>query len=146
VNIAAELCTDSPPGALFAEVDSLDGYGEWLDIVGRVQPAPSVADDPGPAWMVDLRASFGPLRRSKRLRMVRELHEPPRLVRFARRELDGRDHSPWTLTAEVRPSGKGADLDMSLHYGGSLWVPMLERMLRDEIEASRPRLIARLAS
>jgi len=31
---------------------------------------------------------------------------------------------------------------MRLHYGGSLWVPMLDRVLRDEIERSRPRLVA----
>jgi hypothetical protein len=30
---------------------------------------------------------------------------------------------------------------MDLHYGGGLWGPVLERMLRDEIDASRARLL-----
>ena len=35
---------------------------------------------------------------------------------------------------------------MRLHYGGSLWVPMLDRLLADEIERSRPRLLRLLGS
>jgi hypothetical protein len=31
---------------------------------------------------------------------------------------------------------------MDLHYGGTLWGPVLERMLRDEIDAGRARLFA----
>ena len=30
---------------------------------------------------------------------------------------------------------------MRLHYGGSLWGAVIERMLRDEIESSRRRLL-----
>jgi hypothetical protein len=33
---------------------------------------------------------------------------------------------------------------MHLHYGGSLWGPVLERLLSDEIERSRPRLLERV--
>jgi hypothetical protein len=35
---------------------------------------------------------------------------------------------------------------MRLHYGGSLWVPMLDRLLADEIRASRARLISLVGS
>ncbi len=35
---------------------------------------------------------------------------------------------------------------MRLHYGGGLWGPVLERMLRDEVEHSRPRLAAAVES
>jgi hypothetical protein len=31
---------------------------------------------------------------------------------------------------------------MQLHYGGGLWGPVLERILGDEIERSKPRLLA----
>ena len=31
---------------------------------------------------------------------------------------------------------------MGLHYGGALWGPVLERMLADEVDASRQRLLA----
>jgi hypothetical protein len=34
---------------------------------------------------------------------------------------------------------------MNLHYGGSLWLPILDRLLSDEIERSRPRLVALVA-
>lgn len=145
VETVARLDTPAGPGALFAAIESLDGYEEWLDIVDRVVPSEPREDDPGPAWLVDLRAQIGPLRRSKRLRMTRDLHEAPTRVRYVRRETDGRRHSPWRLTAQVAPSQSGGShLEMSLYYGGSLWVPMIERLLRDEIERSRPRLLAHL--
>ena len=36
----------------------------------------------------------------------------------------------------------GARLRMTLHYGGGLFQPVIERVLRDEIERSRQRLLA----
>ncbi|MGI9577873.1 MAG: hypothetical protein ACR2OH_06720 [Microthrixaceae bacterium] len=146
MDTSAELLTESRPEVLFGEIEALDSYPEWLDIVPRVASVSEDQGDPGPAWMVELRGQLGPLRRSKRLRMVRSVHEPERRVRFIRREVDGRSHSDWTLTAEVTPTDSGSALRMSLHYGGNLWVPMLERTLREEIERSRPRLLERLVS
>ena len=85
---------------------------------------------------------MGPLARTKRLRMVRsELVEPSRVV-FERAEQDGRDHSPWKLEVDVVPADDGARLTMALHYGGGLFEPLIERVLRDEIERSRQRLLA----
>lgn len=163
MDVVADLSTDVDASTLFAVVADLGTYAEWLDIVGRVEPAEADADDPGPAWLVDLRAQLGPLRRSKRLRMVRTLCEEPSHVRFERRDLDGRSHSDWVLDATVhdatvtdvldergRGSGPGpsptSTLEMRLHYGGSLWVPMLDRLLADEIRSSRTRLIALVGS
>jgi hypothetical protein len=146
VETVARLDTPTAPGELFAAIESLDGYEKWLDIVDRVVPAEPSEGDPGPAWRVDLRAQIGPLRRSKRLRMVRDLHDAPGRVRYVRRETDGREHSPWRLSAQVAPAADGGSrLEMSLYYGGTLWVPMIERLLRDEIERSRPRLLAHLS-
>ena len=147
MDITATLHTDVDAAVLFGVVADLGGYPRWLDIVGRAVEAPADAGDPGPAWSVDLRGQLGPLRRSKRLRMVRTVADEPRHVRFERRELDGKQHSAWILEATIDP-GDGADADastalaMRLHYGGSLWVPMLDRVLRDEIVRSRPRLVA----
>jgi hypothetical protein len=77
--------------------------------------------------------------------MVRTTHDVPAKVVFERRELDGRSHSPWVLSAEVEPDGDaGSRLTMRLHYGGGLWGPVLERLLGDEIEQSKPRLLALL--
>jgi len=50
------------------------------------------------------------------------------------------------LAAEVTASGSGSRLTMSLHYGGSFGGSVLERMLRNEMERSRPRLLDLLAS
>jgi hypothetical protein len=76
--------------------------------------------------------------------MVRTVHEPPTAVRFERDEHDGRTHSPWVLDASVVAVGDGSRLTMHLHYGGGLFGPVLEPLLRDEINRSRPRLLALL--
>ncbi len=134
------------PDALFAWVEALDRYPAWLDIVARAEGAPMAEGDPGPAWVIDLKGRLGPLSRAKRLRMVRTRHEAPARAVFERRELDGRAHSPWVLDATVDATADGARLTMRLHYGGGLWGPVLERMLRDEVEHSRPRLAAAVES
>ena len=138
VDITATFEADVAPEGLFALVEDLDAYPEWLSIVSAVK-------GDGPAWEVELRGRIGPLARSKRLRMERTAHEAPGHVRFERRELDGRQHSPWVLDAVVDPTADGSRLTMHLHYGGSFGGAVLERMLGDEIEASRPRLAALLA-
>jgi hypothetical protein len=83
--------------------------------------------------------------------MVRTVSEAPGRVVFERVELDGREHSPWVLRAVVEASGDAAGderstLRMELHYGGSLFGPVLERVLGDTIERSRPRLLEVLAA
>lgn len=115
-------------------------------MVKRALPGVKDPCDGGPAWAVDLRARLGPLSRSKRLRMVRTACEAPSLVRFERAELDGRSHSAWILEGRVERTAEGSRLTMKLHYGGSRFGSALERLLRDEIERSRPRLLALIAS
>jgi hypothetical protein len=154
VDVTASLAADVDPGVLFDHVSDLGNYPQWLDIVPRAEPAESDAGDLGPAWSVDLRASVGPLRRSKRLRMVRTVSERPTTAVFERRELDGRSHSEWVLRARLDPAvihaARTGDpvtvLTMELHYGGSMWVPLLDRVLADEIERSRDRLLVAMGS
>lgn len=140
VEVTATLRTDASPADLDRVVADLARYPEWLDIVAAAAPAPAAEGDPGPAWLVDLRGQIGPLRRSKRLRMVRSRYRPGVEVRFERREIDGRQHSPWTLDCTIVTDGPATTLTMGLHYGGTLWVPLLDRLLRDEIERSKVRL------
>jgi uncharacterized protein YndB with AHSA1/START domain len=137
MDVTAELDAPHPPARVFRWVEDLERYTHWLDIVPRVSDAPG-----GDAWLVDLRARLGPFARSKRLRMVRTRHEQDHAVTFEREEQDGRTHSPWVLDATVAPSEGGTRLTMHLHYGGGLLGPVVERLLRDEIERSRPRLLA----
>jgi hypothetical protein len=142
MDVTADLLAPCSPERLFGWVDDLAHYPEWLDIVPRAAPVEARDGDPGPAWSVDLRGRLGPFARSKRLRMVRTVHDAPHRVRFERLEHDGRRHSPWVLEARVAPDAGGSLLTMRLHYGGSLVGPLVERLLADEIRQSKPRLLA----
>ena len=137
VDVTATLDAPCPSDELFAWVDDLSRYPAWLTIVTRADAEPD-----GLAWSIDLRGRLGPLARSKRLRMVRAELVPGRSAVFERSEADGRSHSPWVLAASVEPVvGAGSRLTMRLHYGGALWGPVLERLLVEEIERSRPALL-----
>lgn len=142
VDVTADMEARAAPLAVFAWIEDLSDYPEWLGLVSRAEPTAAHADDEGPAWSIDLRARVGPLARAKRLRMVRTVHESPDRVAFERREHDGRDHSPWVLRADVEEVGDGSRLTMRLHYGGTLFGALADRLLRDEIARSRPRLAA----
>ena len=141
VDVSADLHAPCAPDVLFDYVDDLARYPEWLSIVPRATPDDARPGDTGPAWRIDLRGKFGPLSRSKRLRMVRSRLDRPHEAVFERQEHDGQQHSAWILRAAVAPADQGATLAMHLHYGGRLWEPLVERLLRDEIEASRQRLL-----
>lgn len=145
MDVVATLEAPCAPAVLFPWIDDLARYQEWLDIVPRAVAVDPHADDAGPAWSVDLRARVGPLARAKRLRMVRTERMLDEHVRFERVEHDGRQHSSWILDADVVPLVDGSLLTMRLHYGGRLWMPVLDRLLADEVERSRPRLLARVA-
>lgn len=133
-------------GADVAEVvdylADLARYPEWLDLVVRAEPENGQSD----AWSVELRGRIGPLARAKRLRMVRVEVDDPAELRFERQEVDGRDHSTWVLRAQVAATASGSTVTMRLHYGGSLFGPVLERVLAGEIRRARERLPARLAT
>jgi hypothetical protein len=150
MDVTATLEAPCSPDRLRSWVDDLGRYPAWLSIVPRAEREEtgtsdaSAASDAAPAWAVELRATLGPLARSKRLRMVRTVDEPAH-VRFERVEVDGRDHSPWVLDAIVEATDGGSRLVMSLHYGGSFGGNLLERLLSDEIEQSKPRLLALVA-
>ncbi len=142
MDVRVDLQAPCTPERLFDEVQDLSRYPSWLGMVPRAVPEAGRER----AWIVDLRGRLGPMSRSKRLRMVRTLHDSPNRCRFERAENDGRDHSDWVLDATVHPTGDGsATLTMSLHYGGTFGGKLLERMLREEIERSRPALLALVA-
>lgn len=153
LDVNASVDTTVGADVLFVVVSDLGTYPRWLDIVGRAEPTDRVdgrdASEPtgavdrdgNPAWMVDLRAQLGPLRRSKRLRMERTVCDENTTARFERRELDGRSHSDWILTATIDQNSRGSRLTMHLHYGGSLWLPALDKVLQQEIRRSSRRLV-----
>lgn len=143
MDVSASLDAPCSPADLLPFVDDLGRYPEWVDLVHRADPLPP-GDDGAPAWQVELRARVGRFARSKRLRMVRTIRDADagRVV-FERRELDGRRHAPWVLSATLRTTDAGSELAMTLHYGGTLWTGgVLERILADQITSGRSRLLA----
>lgn len=137
---------DAAPDTVFAEVADLGTYPGWLGIVFGAEPSPPHQGDPGPAWMVDLGAKIGPIPLTKKVRMVRTRHLPPKLVRFERMEHDGTEHSDWILTAEIEVADRGSVLTVSVHYGGAGRLPGIDSILREEIRKGGGRLQARLAA
>lgn len=145
MEIEASLDAQVSAKSLFRVVEDLALYPRWLDMVRRAEPTAPSEDDEGPAWDVELRGRIGPLARSKRLRMVRTQIVEGTHVLFERREGDGREHSTWVLEAnvgEVPEESGAARLTMVLRYSGSFATGVLKRLLKDEIERARPRLVA----
>jgi len=147
VDVTASVEAPCAPEQLFSFVDRLDDYPHWMPLAHRVSGVEAEPDG-RPAWDVELRARVGPLARSKRLRMVRSVHDAVGgKVVFERQETDGRRHSPWVLRATVVATSSGSRLDMHLHYGGGLWTGgLMERVLADQITAGRSRLLAQIAA
>jgi len=147
MDVQATLEAPCSATELFDLVDDLAIYPKWMDLVHRAVPIAGAA-----AWDTELRARIGPLARSKRLRMVRTVHQPPTKasaghVRFERAEDDGKQHAAWILNATVSDveavTGPATLLQVCLHYGGSLWTGgLLERSLQDHITAGKQRLIS----
>jgi len=147
MDLTASLEAPCAAERLFELVDDLSTYPQWNGLVHNATREP----DSDSAWDVELRARVGPLARSKRLRMVRTRCDAPNLVRFERREHDGRQHADWVLEAQVDPrpadgdGDPGSRLVMRLHYGGTFGGMVLERLLGDAIERSRPALLDRVS-
>jgi hypothetical protein len=122
----------------------LSAYTQWLDIVYRAEAnTQSIGEDA--VWNVQLRGKVGPFARSKNLRMVRTVNIAGSRVVFERKELDGRSHSAWVLTADISPKGEGSTVTVHLHYGGTLFTGgVLERLLADQITHGQQRLLQTL--
>ena len=138
-----------PPERAHAVLADLATYPAWLGIVQRAEPAGAHPEDTGPAWWVDIGARLGPLRRTKRVRMVRTGCEVPDRVRFERVEHDGRTHPEWILTGLLEPvrgtgGREGSELSMHLHYGGSRSLPVADVVLAAEVRRAGGRLDAYL--
>lgn len=144
MQIVRELVAPVGPADIFEHVGDLDAYPAWMPLVHDVERLTDGTDDP--TWSVELRAEVGPLARSKRLRMRRVEYRRDALVVFERSENDGRDHSAWTMRAELVPNDGPAPettLRMTLTYGGSLWAgPVLERVLDDQVRRGSDNLLA----
>lgn len=146
MDVTASLDAPCSPATMFELVDGLDEYPTWMPLIHQVDA--EGADDDRVTWRVELRARLGPFARSKRLRMVRTVHDSAEHhVRFERIERDGREHSPWVLDAVVVALDQGCRLEMRLHYGGALWTGgVMERVLAEQIVAGREQLLAMVST
>jgi hypothetical protein len=142
--VQRSISADTPasPDRLFETMSDLGTYVEWMTLIERCEPAVPVAEDAGPVWWVTLRAKVGPFARSKRLRMVRTLIDAPSVVRFERRETDGKAHSAWVMEAHVTASEVGSQVTVELTYSGGLWSGPLDAVLGSKVDDSVPRLRA----
>lgn len=128
-------------------VGDLGTYPEWLDLVTAAALATNGGDD-RPTWLVTIRAKVGPFARSKKLRMMRTVAESApeaSTYRFERTEVDGRDHSAWTLDITVASTAEDhstCEVSMDLHYDGGLWTAPLEPILGSFISGAGPDLEA----
>lgn len=144
---SSELLVDADAKILADVMADLSTYPLWNDLVSNAVPVESLDDDPGPTWRTTLRAQVGPFARSKQLRFVRDrLNETDdhHRIRFIRRELDDRQHAPWTMEADVVPTDGASLVTLTLSYGGGLWIPALGTILGSAIERATLRLPAYL--
>ncbi len=142
---SSELIVQADPAVVAEVLADLATYPSWNDLVSSAEPVEQDAGDPGPAWLTTLRAQVGPFARSKQLRFVRDRHDDHddhSLVRFVRRELDGRDHAAWIMEAEVEPVASICSVTLTLSYEGGLWIPALGSVLHSAIERATVRLPA----
>jgi hypothetical protein len=144
MDVYASLDAPVDYARLHLAMSDLSAYTQWLDIVYRAEAdVQSIGGDP--VWNVQLRGKVGPFARSKNLRMVRTVNEAGSRVVFERKELDGRSHSAWVLTADISPKGDGSTVAVHLHYGGTLFTGgVLERLLADQITRGQQRLLQTL--
>lgn len=149
MQIERHTLVPGPPERAFALVDDLSAYPAWMELVHDVAEVSAGGEQR--VWDVELQAQVGPFARSKRLRMVRTVHEPGRRVVFERAEIDGRRHSTWVLAAtldadpHVESPGGSTKLVMTLTYGGNLWTgAVLQRVLDDHVERGAAALCALL--
>lgn len=150
MDIRRELTAPCDADCLYSWVEDLAHYPRWMTLVHSILRV----EEPGeaPAWNVELRAQVGPFARSKVLRMERTEHTAPGRAphgasgraTFERRELDGREHSPWILRATVAPGStdESSELTMELQYAGNLWGGVvLQRVLDDAVRRASNRLV-----
>lgn len=143
-NVTAPVAATA--GRVATIIGDLATYPDWLNLVTA---AALVGSDEGrDAWLVTIRAKVGPFARSKKLRMVCTVDsqtEAGSTFRFERQELDGRDHSAWTLDAAVSPdptNTSASSVTMDLRYEGGLWTTPLEPILGSFIAGAGPDLEA----
>lgn len=131
---SSDIKVDVQPTLVYPYVADLVQYVKWMPMVHDVK-----AEGDG-VWNVELRAKVGVFARSKRLRMKRTVNTSQQIV-FERDEIDGRQHSPWTMAVTLQAADAGCVVTVDLSYGGTLWTAgILDRVLAAQVEAGKAGL------
>jgi carbon monoxide dehydrogenase subunit G len=131
---SSDVMVTVAPSVVHPYVADLSRYVEWMPMVHDAE-----AVDDG-VWNVELRAKVGVFARSKRLRMKRTMNTSQQIV-FERDEIDGRRHSPWKMSVELKAAEAGCVVTVDLAYGGNLWTAgILDRVLAAQVDAGKTGL------
>ncbi|MDG2301845.1 MAG: hypothetical protein P8L22_08725 [Acidimicrobiales bacterium] len=130
---------DGSPQQIFGVLKDLEAYENWLGFVDSIETLEAEGDLP--CWQVTLRAQIGPFARLKQLRMVLIEDEAPRIIRFVRRETDGKEHSDWELSVLIDGrAGSSSSVSMELSYSGKFWSLPLQSVFNSHVDAAKSLL------
>ena len=138
INLKLQTSSD----IVFEVVSDLETYPDWLDIVENVLA------ESNDAWFVTLTAKIGPIKRSKKLRMIRTVED--NTVNFIRQETHDREFSIWEMTSTVTElSESSSNLLIELNYSGAYWSSLLDALFEAKkpgIEKSLKNYLAEIAN
>ena len=130
---------DGSSERIFGVLKDLAAYESWLGFVDSVESLE--AEGNLACWQVTLRAQIGPFARLKQLRMVLVEDEAPRVIRFVRRETDGKEHSNWELLVLIDGrEGGGCSVTMEVSYSGKFWSLPLQSVFHSHVDAAKDLL------
>lgn len=127
---------DGSAEQIFDVLKNLEAYESWLGFVDSVKALE--AEVHMPCWQVTLRAQIGPFARLKKLRMVRVEEEAPRVIRFVRRETDGKEHSDWELLVLIEEQESvRCSVNMEVSYSGRFWSLPLQSVFISHVDTAK---------
>ncbi len=138
VNRSVTKIVAQPIDAVFAVLQDLSTYPDWMGLVTAVEP-----DGDTGGLFVTISGRLGPFSRSKKLRMVRTSFDDAadKHVRFERQETLPGEFSDWIMEASVNTvDDSNTEVTVELIYDGKLWTGGLESVLDSQIEKSVGRL------
>ena len=134
-----EVDLDSSSDKIFNVLNNLEAYENLLGFVDCVEALES--EEGVPCWLVTLRAKIGPFARLKKLRMARTEEKRPEVVRFSRRETDGKNHSDWELCILLKEQGGDRCLVIiEVSYSGRFWSAPLQSVFNSHVDTAKDLL------
>ncbi len=135
---SVELVVKASTEEAFAALRDLETYRDWLGFIHSVDELVAANET---SWNVVLRSELGPFARMKKLRMVRTSELPYSSVTFSRVEIDGKEHSNWTLDVScLSLTETTTQLSLTVVYSGGFWSRPLESVFNSHVEDAKVKL------